>query len=129
VFSVLATSLDRLKRPFRGLERAFAAKFWFDELYREVLLKPAYAVASLFGWCDAHVVDGLVNAVARGGKRSSNLSGRADASLVDGAVNATGAIALAGGSGVSGLQSGKIRFYLSLSVGAVAAVLVLQRVL
>jgi NADH-quinone oxidoreductase subunit L len=129
VFSAMAVSLERLKRPVRGLERAFANKFWFDELYREVLLRPAYAIAGLFAWTDAHVVDGLVNAVADGGKKASRESGRADAVVVDGAVLGTGALALAGGSGVSRLQSGRVRLYLSLSVGAVAAVLVLQRIL
>ena len=48
----LKTSPERfaaLKRPFHGLERAFAAKFGFDEFYRELLLRPAYLLATVPG--------------------------------------------------------------------------------
>ena len=41
----------------------------------------------------------------------------------------TGATCQAFGAGVSLLQSGRVRLYLSLSVGALAAVLILERIL
>ena len=41
VFSASAVYLEKLKRPVRFLETAFANKFWFDELYREVVLRPS----------------------------------------------------------------------------------------
>jgi NADH-quinone oxidoreductase subunit L len=129
VFSLLATSVDRLKRPFRGLEAAFANKFWFDEVYREVVLRPAYAVSSFFAWADSNAVDAVVNGIGAGGKQAATASGTVDRAVVDGAVRGVGQAALAGGSGVSGLQSGRLRFYLSLSVAIVAATLVLLRIL
>jgi NADH-quinone oxidoreductase subunit L len=129
VFSLGAVYLEKLKRPVRFLEAACTNKFWFDELYREVVLRPAYAAASLFALVDAKGVDGLVNAVGRGGIATSVASGLHDAIVVDGAVNDVGAVCQAGGAAVSRTQSGRIRFYLSLSVGAVAVVLVLIRIL
>jgi hypothetical protein len=48
---------------------------------------------------------------------------------VDGAVRGVGAAALAGGGAVTRSQNGRVRFYLSLSVGVVAATLVLVGVL
>jgi NADH-quinone oxidoreductase subunit L len=117
--------LAALKRPFRGLERAFARKFGFDELYREVLLRPAYLVARFFAWTDARGVDGAVNAVGRAGARTAGRSGRFDAKVVDGAVRGTGAAILAGGEGLSRVQSGRIRTYIALGVAAVALVLIL----
>jgi hypothetical protein len=131
VFSVMAASLESLKTRFRvrGLETAFANKFWFDEIYREVLLRPAYAIAKTCAWTDANVVDGLVNAVGDGGNNAAKASGRTDAAVVDGAVKGVGAMALAGGGAVTRTQNGRVRFYLSLSVGVVAATLVLLRFL
>jgi NADH-quinone oxidoreductase subunit L len=113
-----------VKRPLAPLERAFAAKFWFDELYREVLLRPAYLVAAFFGWVDREGVDGIVNAVGRGGQRTSRGSGAVDRVVVDGAVRGTGFVVLAGGDGLGRLQSGRIRAYIGWGVVAVSAALV-----
>jgi hypothetical protein len=74
-------------------------------------------------------VDGAVNAVARGGQASSRVSGLSDAHVVDGLVRLTGATTQVGGAVVSRTQNGRVRFYLSLSVGLVAALLVLERIL
>jgi NADH-quinone oxidoreductase subunit L len=130
VFGVAkAAAVERWKRPFRALETAFANKFWFDELYREILLRPSYALARAFGWTDANVVDGIVNDVGDKGRKTARVSGRADAVVVDGAVTLVGEATLAGGDTVTWLQSGRVRLYLALAVGATAFVLVLSRVL
>ena len=68
---------------------------------------------------------GVVNAVGRGGRRVAGFSGAHDQLVVDGAVRGVGEVTLAGGGRVSKLQSGRVRFYLSVSVGVVAVVLVL----
>jgi NADH-quinone oxidoreductase subunit L len=125
VFSALsAARLAALKRPFLPLERACAGKLFFDELWQAVLLQPAYAFARLCGRVDLHGVDGVVNAVGRAGLRLARASGWNDDSVVDGAVRGVGVTALVGGGVFSRLQSGRVRFYLSVSVGVVAAVLV-----
>jgi NADH-quinone oxidoreductase subunit L len=129
VFRVLGEqALPALKRPFRGLERTFANKFWFDELYRAVVLRPAYGVARMFAWTDAHGVDGLVNAAGRGGLTGSRLSGATDRIVVDGAVNGTGATLWSFGGLFSWMQGGRVRAYLSWSVVAVAAFFVVRQV-
>lgn len=126
VFSILsAARLAALKRPLKGLEWACSNKFFFDEFYREALLKPTYAFAAFCGWMDKTGVDGVVNAIGRGGLRLAGYSGVNDDVVVDGAVKGVGATALAGGGVFSRLQSGRVRFYLSVSVGIVAVILVL----
>jgi NADH-quinone oxidoreductase subunit L len=122
-------ALWAVKRPFAGLERAFARKFWFDELYREAFLRPAYLVASFFAWADGAGVDGAVNAVGRGGQRTSRVSGAVDHVAVDGLVRAVGGGVLAGGGGLARVQSGRIRLYIGIGVAAVAAALVLVYVI
>ncbi len=119
------TLVARLKAPFKGLETAFSNKFWFDELYRELVLRPIYLVARFFSWTDGEGVDGAVNAIGRGTVVTARASGVVDAAVVDGAVRGTGAVVLAGGGGLSRVQSGRLRTYLALGVVAVALVLIL----
>ena len=129
VFHVQRDKLDARKRPFGALETAFANKFWFDELYDVLLVKPAYALASLFKTTDEKVVDGLVNRVGKGGVQTGELSGGRDRNVVDGLVRAVGHVSQAFGAIFSSLQSGRVRLYLSLSVGALALALLLEAIL
>ena len=127
VFRVLAPrALHALKRPLAWLETAFRRKFWFDELYRDVVLTPAYSCARLFAWADSHGVDGIVNAAGRAGTTYSRVSGATDRIVVDGAVKATGATLWSFGGLFSWMQGGRVRSYLSWSVVAVAALLVVR---
>ena len=123
VFSGGADRVAKWKRPVRALEPACANKFWFDEFYREFLLKPAYHLAHFCGWVDASGVDGAVNGVGRAASATSRGSGWADAEVVDGVVRGTGEAVLLGGGGLSRMQSGRVRTYLALGVAAVAIVL------
>jgi NADH-quinone oxidoreductase subunit L len=129
VFLGRASTRERLKRPLGWLEVACANKFWFDEAYREFVLRPFYQVARFCGFADREGVDGLVNAVGRGTQSTSRGSGATDRIVVDGAVRGTGGLILVGGDGLSRVQSGRLRTYLGLGVAAVAATLLLLWVL
>ena len=126
VFRTMASKVGALKKPFSGLERAFANKFWFDELYREAILKPGYAVARFFRVVDERGVDGLVNGAGRLGKNIlGRFSGLFDHHAVDGAVRGTGGLMSGLGAVVSGLQNGRVRSYLTVSAGALALTLLI----
>ncbi len=128
VFSKYAAKVPQLKARFGRLETAFHNKFWFDELYRVAFLKPSYAFARLCGFVDKHGVDGAVNKIGAGGIKAATGSGWHDSKIVDGLVAFTGWIMQVLGAAVSATQSGRVRLYLSLSVGAVALALVLQQI-
>ena len=84
-------------------------------------------MALFFSKCP--IQGGAVNGIGRGGAKSGRGSAWTDNFVVDGLVRLTGAICQAGGTIVSTLQSGRVRLYLSLSVGVVALALVLRWVL
>ncbi|MFM8979483.1 MAG: NADH-quinone oxidoreductase subunit L [Planctomycetia bacterium] len=129
VFRALATATkDALRRPLAPLEAACASKFWFDELYRDLFLRPAYALARLFAWTDGGVVDGAVNGAGALGRTGARVSGAADRNVVDGAVRGSGGLAWLLGGIASRLQGGRVRAYLGWSVAAVALFLVLRQV-
>ena len=129
VFHTQRAKLDARKRPFGALETAFANKFWFDELYDRVLIRPAHGLAAVYRWFDEHVVDGLVNLVGRNGVKTGDASAAHDRGVVDGLVRFVGQAAQQTGAGLSTLQSGRVRLYLSLSVGVLALALLLEALL
>ncbi len=49
-----------------GRVRFLQHKWYFDELYSAILVRPALVVATLARWFDTHVIDGIVNGLARG---------------------------------------------------------------
>ncbi len=110
-------------KPFRAIEPACAAKFGFDEVYREFLLRPVYLIATFFAFADREGVDGAVNGIGRAGLATSTGSGVVDRVVVDGLVRGTGAAVLAGGDGVARVQSGRLRTYLGVGVALTALAL------
>ena len=129
VFHVQRDKLDARKRPFGALETAFANKFWFDELYDATVIRPAHGLAAAYRWVDENVVDGLVNRVGRGGVKTGDASAAHDRGVVDGLVRFVGNAFQSVGAAFSALQSGRVRLYLSLSVGVIALALLLEALL
>jgi NADH-quinone oxidoreductase subunit L len=56
-----AEALARLTGPLR---RAAHARFWIDDLFEGVVARATLAFASLVGWVDRYVVDGVLNVVS-----------------------------------------------------------------
>jgi len=82
-----STVPERVKAALPNLHRWMYNKYYVDELYQTVVLKPAYLVARAWSAFDSVVVDGLVNGVAAVGRFVCNVDGAIDTYLVDGAVN------------------------------------------
>jgi NADH-quinone oxidoreductase subunit L len=78
--------------------RAMANRFYFDELYQAVIVRPSIWLANVFdafdyGKSGRHgVVDGLVMLIGRAGRFSSEISAWLDQNLVDGLVDLAGRV-------------------------------------
>ena len=46
-----------------GLYALSHGKFFIDEIYAALIVRPLEALAALLAWLDQHLVDGIVNAV------------------------------------------------------------------
>jgi len=100
-------------------------KYYFDEFYRDVVVK------GLLGWnrfCatfDRYVVDGLVNGTGHFTRAASWVSGMTDRYFVDGLVNATAELMKAFGSVFASVQTGRVQnYFLALVSGLVVLILV-----
>jgi NADH-quinone oxidoreductase subunit L len=114
------------KEQFPGVHRFLWNKWYFDELYSAVLVRPALAVA---GWCrafDTRAIDGTVDASARTTVRVAKWDGRFDLGIVDGLVNLTARVVYAVGARLRNVQTGYLRSYvLFLVLAAVGIFIVL----
>ncbi len=97
-------------------------KYYLDALYENVIVRAvAYPISRAAYWTNQHILDGIVNAVGKGGKRTGELVYQyVDQGLVDGAVNGSGATARGAGGALQPVQSGKVNLYGALLFGAAA---------
>ncbi len=118
------------KEAFPGVHRFLQHKWYFDELYSVLIVRPGLVIAH---WCrafDTYVIDGIVNRVGSANLAVSRWHGWVDKYLVDGAVNLVGNVTLAVGLWLRNLQTGYLRSYVlflvlaSIGIWAVLALVV-----
>jgi NADH-quinone oxidoreductase subunit L len=130
---------DEAAEQFPAVHRFLSHKWYFDELYSVLLVRPALVVAN---WCrafDSKVLDGekagekqpiyigVVNWFGRFWAWMATVGGLIDHYIVDGLVNLTADVIYGIGSRLRNVQTGYIRSYvLFLVLGAIAIFLVLS---
>jgi NADH-quinone oxidoreductase subunit L len=101
-----------LRRAAGPLHTLVANKYYFDELYAVVFVRPTVWIAEALRSFDIYVVDLLVNLIGLGGLGLARLYGVIDTYVVDGAVNMIGAsVKLIGGT-LRYVQTGRAQNYL-----------------
>jgi NADH-quinone oxidoreductase subunit L len=128
VFGARPTKLQGLtqRNKLLGAGHAFLVnKYYLDHLYEKVIVHGvAHPISKAAYWINQNVIDGIVNAVGIGGRKTGGWVYRnIDQRVVDGAVNGSGAAARGTGGALRPVQSGKVSQYgaLLFSAAAVAA--------
>ena len=96
---------------FRPVYAFLAGRWYFDELYDLLFVKPTLGVASLASAVDRGLIDRLINGVAWSARGLAGFDAWIDRTLVDGLVNATAAATWNTGQKLRGLQTGRLRQY------------------
>ncbi len=102
----------RLKALFLGAWTVVYNKYYVDEAYELLVVKPSLACASFLSFLDGRVLDWIVNAAGTVTRAFAALDGVIDTYLVDGAVNAVANATLDGGRSLRRIQTGRIQTYL-----------------
>ncbi len=102
---------ERLARAAGPVYVLLARKYWVDELYDFVVLRPFYALCALFHRIDVALVDGTVNGVRHATIFASHLSSAFDRWVVDLGVNAAGWTVRGFSRLVRALQTGQVQQY------------------
>jgi NADH-quinone oxidoreductase subunit L len=113
------------KEQFPATHRFLSNKWYFDELYSALIVRPALVLA---GWCrafDTYVIDGVVNFLGRFTVILSKWDGKFDLGIVDGLVNLTARVFYGVGAWLRNFQTGYIRSYILFLVLAVIGIFAL----
>jgi len=117
---------NEIRRQFRPIHRFLINKWWFDELYWAVLVRPLLFVAQCAANFDKKIIDGLIDGTARVTTKLANVwDAIVDRRVVDGLFNGlaygTWDVALS----LRRLQTGKVRQYVMFIVVGTVALFVL----
>jgi NADH-quinone oxidoreductase subunit L len=107
---------------FPAVYRFLHYKWYFDEAYSALLVRPALRVAGWCRWFDTHVIDGVIDWLGRFTIVVSRESGNTDHYVVDGIANLIARVCQAIGNGLRGVQTGYIRSYVLFLVLAAVGI-------
>jgi len=102
----------QIKARFVGMHRLLFNKYYVDEIYQALFLRPVLKLVALSGRFDLQGIDGAVNLSSRITAKFSFLVGWEDLTIVDGAVNGLADIFKRWGAWIRHVQTGRIQHYL-----------------
>lgn len=119
---------EETRKQFAPIHRFLLNKWWFDELYDWMFVRPCHVLARIASTFDRRIIDGLVDGSARVTCWFANAwEMLADRIVVDGLVNLTAGWIHSIGLGLRRVQTGKLRQYvLFIVVGALAIFLLIS---
>jgi len=116
--------VDPLARPLGGLYKVLQNKYYFDEFYHAVFIRPVQRLATwLYRVDDLWVIDPIVDGVGKLWRGISEAGRWFDTHIVDGAVNGIAAVIGWCGGFVRVIQTGKAQNYLLVGLVTVSVLL------
>jgi NADH:ubiquinone oxidoreductase subunit 5 (subunit L)/multisubunit Na+/H+ antiporter MnhA subunit len=122
-------SPDIVASMFRPIYAFLAHRWYFDELYDAIFVRPVFAIAGLASGTDRGVIDKLIDGIAWSARQLAGLDAWIDRNLVDGLVNATAEATWNAGLELKKLQTGRLRQYVMFIVVGTVALFVLASML
>ena len=113
--NVSAEAPDPLQEPLGPLYPVLKNKYYFDELYDRLFVRPAYWFAETFAyrWVDRGLIDGILHGVARFSLQvGSFLRNAIDLPIVNGAGDLVGSAVKRFGNSVRVIQTGRVQEYM-----------------
>ncbi|HUY34199.1 MAG TPA: NADH-quinone oxidoreductase subunit L [Pirellulales bacterium] len=114
-----------VRQQFGAVYRFLLNKWYFDELYDAVFVRPARGLAKVIASFDRLGIDRLIDNLARWTRGLAGIDDLIDRYLVDGAVNLTAGWTYSLGRSLRSVQTGKLRQYVMLIVIGTVALTIL----
>lgn len=105
------------------LHRMLSHRYWIDDVYDAFAARVFWIFTKSLDWFDRNVVDGIVNAVGRGGVVGSGAVHVFDSRIVDGAVNALSHRIVRAGLRLRMRQTGQVQDYAWVIVLGIAVLI------
>lgn len=111
-----------VRAQFQPVYRFLLNKWWFDELYERVFIRPTHVVSGLISGIDRNCIDRFIDGLASCTRWFSSFwTWLADQTIVDGFIDGLAAKTYALGLSLRAVQTGRIRQYVMfIVIGAVA---------
>jgi NADH-quinone oxidoreductase subunit L len=117
-----------VQRQFSSLYTFLVQKWWFDELYDVMFVRPVQTIAAWFATFDRVVIDGLLHWSARSAVTVSSWDRRFDEQIIDGFVDRLADVTHAAGNTLRRLQTGRLRQYVMFIVVGVIGIWVVVQI-
>jgi len=114
-------NVAEIKRHLGLVHNFLVHKWYFDELYDALFMKPAHVVGKFCAWIDRMILDGILHTTAKSTVLVSKWDRLFDESIVDGLVNLLGNSTFAVGRSLRVIQTGNLRQYVMFIVVGVVA--------
>jgi NADH-quinone oxidoreductase subunit L len=112
---------EEVRQQFAPIYRFLLHKWYFDELYNAIFIKPTHFIAARVANFDKKWIDGLIDLLARWTRALATLDDKIDRYFVDGLVNVIARWTFSTGVALRGVQTGRLRQYVMfIVVGTVA---------
>jgi NADH-quinone oxidoreductase subunit L len=118
-------SPNDVRQQFSGLYTFLLHKWYFDELYQAIFVRPVMFLSGVISRFDKIIIDGLIDSLARCTVQVSKLDDMFDRYFIDGLVNLTAHWTYSIGNSLRRVQTGKLRQYVMLIVIGTVALTVL----
>jgi NADH-quinone oxidoreductase subunit L len=125
VYGVGVVNPDDIKKQARAVHAFLVNKWGFDDLYDTMFVRPAHVVARFAAAIDKFVLDEILHTLVRWGIAVSTWDRKFDEGVVDGFVNLMGNSTYSLGLSLRGLQTGRIRQYVTFIALSVVTLFVL----
>ena len=100
-------------------------KWYFDEIYEWIFVKPAHGVAMLASANDRGIIDSILHLVAWASRQLAAVDAWVDRVVVDGVVNTLASVTWSSGLRLRDLQTGRLRQYVMFIVVGTVAIFLL----
>ncbi|MGH2541552.1 MAG: hypothetical protein ACRDIB_02065, partial [Ardenticatenaceae bacterium] len=121
----IALYAGRAREPLRYLGPlwwAMERKWFVDEIYKFLIIRPAVATATALARVDSDwIIDPIVNGVGKAGRIWGDASGWVDRNIVDGTVNFIGIVMDETSRALRLLQTGRVQNYLVVLLAGLLA--------
>ena len=121
LYGTKTVNVDEMKRQLAGVHQFLAEKWYFDELYDALFMRPIHQIAAFSAWIDRTIIDSLLHFAARFTVLVSKWDRVFDEKCVDGLVDLVGRITFSAGSALRVVQTGRLRQYVMFIVVGVIA--------
>jgi len=110
------------------LYRLSFSEWYFDGIYKRVIVKPVVALSTLVFWTDRSVIDGLIHLVTKLYVSLAKLCAWTDRYVIDGFLNLVVALVEGVGNFARRFQGGKLQYYLFSTLVIILALFILKTI-